>query len=388
MKKWLMIAAFLCTAFFSAQAQGIVFFNGTWDEAVKAAKEQEKPLFVDAYTTWCGPCKMMAQNVFPDEEVGAYFNRNFICIQIDMEKADGLKFGRNYPVNAYPTLYFVDFDGKTIKKSVGAMQATGFLDFGKKVINSIDRSVELEKAYTAGNRDPQFILNYIRALNKSNKPSLRVANDYIRTQTDLTTEINRRIILEAATEADTKAFELLAADRNGIAAVESDDIVMNRILDACRQTAEKGIRFKNADLLEEAKSKMKSFYPERAKSFAARVDMNLALAGQDLKNYMKAAKVYAKNADSEPAFEIRQTAFMLLKNLNKNPEAIEIAIDLSKIAAEKSQTAMYFLTYADLLLDGGKKTEAKAAANKALELAKQEGAESEARVQAFMIKVL
>jgi thiol-disulfide isomerase/thioredoxin len=383
MKKWLTIVAFFCSAFIAAQAQGIVFFTGNWDDALKLAKEQEKPIFIDAFTTWCGPCKMMAKNVFPDEEVGDFINRNFISIQIDMEQADGLKFGRSYPVNAYPTLYFVDFDGKVIKKSVGAMQAAGFLDFSKKVINSIDRSVELEKAYTAGKRDPQFILNYIKALNKSSKPSLRVTNDYLRTQTDLTTEINRRIILEAATEADTKVFDMLMSDRNGIAVVESDQVVQNRIIDACRRTVEKAIRFKNTALLEEAKTKMRNAYPDRAKPFAARADMNLALANQNLKDCLKAAKVYSKNADTEPAFEIRQTAFLLLKNLSKNPDALEIATDLTKIAAEKSQTSLYFLTYADLLLERGKKEEAKAAVAKAMELAKAEGPEAEARVTLF-----
>ena len=59
-------------------AQGIEFFHGTWVEALAEAKKQEKPIFVDAYTTWCGPCQMMSKNVFTHADVGAFFNENFI----------------------------------------------------------------------------------------------------------------------------------------------------------------------------------------------------------------------------------------------------------------------------------------------------------------------
>ena len=61
------IICFISTA---AQAQGIVFEKGQWADILKKAADQNKPIFVDAYTTWCGPCKWMAKNTFTDEKVG------------------------------------------------------------------------------------------------------------------------------------------------------------------------------------------------------------------------------------------------------------------------------------------------------------------------------
>ena len=104
-------------------SQGIEFFHGTWEEALEQAQIQDKVIFVDAYTTWCGPCKRMSKAVFPNEKVGAFYNQNFINMKIDMEKAPGRKFLQKYPVSAYPTLYFIDSDGEVVHKTTGGRQA-------------------------------------------------------------------------------------------------------------------------------------------------------------------------------------------------------------------------------------------------------------------------
>ena len=85
----------LCITTVSAIGQGIEFFHGTWEEALLKAKTEDKLIFVDAFTTWCGPCKNMAANTFPDPAVGELFNKYFISMKIDMEKEMGLEFRNN-----------------------------------------------------------------------------------------------------------------------------------------------------------------------------------------------------------------------------------------------------------------------------------------------------
>lgn len=60
-------------------AQGIRFWKGSFEEATREAKRQDKLIFIDFYTVWCGPCKSMSNGVFPREDVGEYFNEMFIC---------------------------------------------------------------------------------------------------------------------------------------------------------------------------------------------------------------------------------------------------------------------------------------------------------------------
>ncbi|MEZ4982775.1 MAG: thioredoxin family protein [Saprospiraceae bacterium] len=88
------------------------FFHGTWEEALEEATKQEKVIFVDTYASWCGPCKRMAATVFPNAKAGEFFNKHFINVKLDYEKEEAATFRKKYPVQAFPTLYFIDYDGE------------------------------------------------------------------------------------------------------------------------------------------------------------------------------------------------------------------------------------------------------------------------------------
>ncbi|MCD8538418.1 MAG: thioredoxin family protein [Leadbetterella sp.] len=91
-----------------AQSDGIDFESSKWKEVVKRAKEENKLIFFDAYTTWCSPCVKLQTQVFPDKILGEYYNRNFINVKFDMEKGEGVGLSRKYAVQVYPTLLFID----------------------------------------------------------------------------------------------------------------------------------------------------------------------------------------------------------------------------------------------------------------------------------------
>ena len=120
-------------------AQGIDFFEGTWEEALEKARMEQKVIFVDAYATWCGPCKRMAKNVFTNSEVGAFYNSNFINMKLDMEQEEGMEFRQKYPVQAFPTLYYIDYTGEVVQQVRGAQQKDGFIQLGRNALGQ-DRS--------------------------------------------------------------------------------------------------------------------------------------------------------------------------------------------------------------------------------------------------------
>lgn len=117
-----------------AQDSGIEFFHGSMAEALVKAKKENKLVFVDAYTTWCGPCRWMAANVFTDAKVGEYFNSHFINVKMDCERGEGPNFQRKYRVSAYPTLLFINEAGEVVHRTLGAKPADQFVGEGKKAV--------------------------------------------------------------------------------------------------------------------------------------------------------------------------------------------------------------------------------------------------------------
>jgi thioredoxin 1 len=118
---------------------GIQFIEANWNKAVAEAKKQKKMIFIDAYTSWCGPCRMLKQNTFTDKAAGEYFNKHFINIALDMEKGDGIAFAQKYQVAAYPTLFIMDADQKSVTTSEGYINAGQLIEFGKYVINKLPK---------------------------------------------------------------------------------------------------------------------------------------------------------------------------------------------------------------------------------------------------------
>ena len=98
MKNILHILLALTFSLNTLSAQGIEFFHGTWAEALEKAKSEERLIFVDAFAAWCGPCKRMAAQTFPDPKAGEFFNANFINLKIDMEKPENALIRRDIEV--------------------------------------------------------------------------------------------------------------------------------------------------------------------------------------------------------------------------------------------------------------------------------------------------
>jgi thioredoxin 1 len=116
---------------------GIQFIEANWSKAVAEAKKQKKMIFIDAYTSWCGPCRMLKQRTFTDKAAGDFFNKHFINIALDMEQGDGIAFAQKYQIAAYPTLLIMDADQKSVSMSEGYINPAQLIEFGKYVINKV-----------------------------------------------------------------------------------------------------------------------------------------------------------------------------------------------------------------------------------------------------------
>lgn len=118
-------------------AQGIQFFEGTFEQALKEAEKQQKRLFVDFYATWCGPCRQMSANVFTDAKVGEYFNSKFISCKYDAEKPEMKQWVDTYGVKAYPTMAIIEPDGSMVTSHEGALTVSQLLKWTKTLMGDV-----------------------------------------------------------------------------------------------------------------------------------------------------------------------------------------------------------------------------------------------------------
>jgi len=114
---------------------GIQFHEGNWQEALQKAKKEGKPIFLDISASWCGPCKMLKASTFPNDEVGEFYNANFINVAVDGEKGEGIELARKYKIRGYPTLIYLDSNGEVIAQTAGYRNPEQFIEIGKQIIN-------------------------------------------------------------------------------------------------------------------------------------------------------------------------------------------------------------------------------------------------------------
>lgn len=146
---------------FLAFSQGIIFEESkSWDALLAEAKQENKLIFLDAYTTWCGPCKKLSKEVFPMASVGSYFNDQFVNVKMDMEKGEGIALANKFEVIAYPTLLFVDATGTVQHRFTGYAEAEELIEIGKTAQDPKLRLSSLEARFADGDRSPEFLRGY------------------------------------------------------------------------------------------------------------------------------------------------------------------------------------------------------------------------------------
>ncbi|MDR0800985.1 thioredoxin domain-containing protein [Fluviicola sp.] len=175
------LTALALTALLSTWSFGqITFEHGTLKEAIEKAKQAKKPLFVDVYATWCGPCKQMAATAFIDPEVSTFYNASFVSLKLDGEKNDGPEVMSKYGITAYPTLLYFDASGNLAGKVVGALQAKQLLLKGQEIASPEANPVFIaRKEYLKSKKKQEDLKAFIKVLSDNQHDSLqKYATEY------------------------------------------------------------------------------------------------------------------------------------------------------------------------------------------------------------------
>lgn len=140
------------------------FQHLTMEEAAAKAKAEGKMIFVDLYTSWCVPCKMMADHIFPDLALGQFMNQRFVCVKYDTDATeDGKDLAKKFSVQAYPTFLILNADQELENQIVGSVEKPD--EFRVKVEEALQASMAtLNREFEAGNRDVVFLRDFLHEL--------------------------------------------------------------------------------------------------------------------------------------------------------------------------------------------------------------------------------
>lgn len=354
-------------------AQGVEFFEGNWQQTLDAARAQHKIVFVDAFTTWCGPCKAMVRNTFPNEEVGAFFNKEFINYSFDMEKGEGIEFARKYKVTAYPTLLWIDPDGKVVHTTLGYKAPLDLLKEGRLAARPENKQAIWESQYQSGNTSPEVLLQVMKTRKAQGGDYATVATQYFASLTEK--QLSQPEAWEAirvyGTRFDSREIQFLLKNRKAFVKDYGIGAVDGKLMEVAESEVKLKVKeIKDAEA-EQVITQIQAAIPDKGKSVAW-LRMVMAAEQDDMAAYYATASSYFTSFSITDALQLADAATRVVNWGAATAEQLEVASTWARQAAALSPNYANHLLRARLCKRLGQKTEAREAANIAVRLALQQ----------------
>ena len=249
MKKYPTLLLLALCAALTTFAGGISFIeNKAWKDVLALAKKQNKLIFLDAYATWCGPCKYLQSNVFTDSKVGDFYNKNFINVKIDMEAGEGPSLSEAFGVTSYPTLFFVNGNGELVHKAIGAMEVAEFLELGTAALDPDKQYFTVKKKIASGRLDAGVMDEWIHTAAAMEDEDLQaqIATYLSTTSNSLIEGTTAEIVMHHAESLTRAQLDLVWKNRTAVMkAVDMDEADFNssfleKLLEYAKKETNKG----------------------------------------------------------------------------------------------------------------------------------------------------
>lgn len=356
-------------------AQGIEFLHDKkLQEVLDMAKAQNKLIFMDCYTSWCGPCKRLAATVFPDSTVGAFFNANFINAKFDMEKDDGVNVANKYSVRAYPTLLWIDGNGAVKHQEVGGLDPTDLIMHGKKAIDTTPELLaHMRKEYSDGYRDANFLGDYAHVLYLSEEKYQDVFKEYLDklSKGDFTDAKHGRIIFDLTDDIKSPGLDYIVKNRDYYMHLVSPNIYYNKINEIATHAVSNASRNSDKAQFNDAINLVKSNKAPDRDEKTLKLSMDYYSSTAQWENYDKCASQYIKKYGAKNAALLNDVAWDYYINVHSN-EQLQKAKKWAYQALNIDNKYTYNLTYAYLLYKLNDYKEAQKACDYAIIRAKAE----------------
>lgn len=367
----------ISTALFSQD--GIKFGKQSFAQTLEQAKKENKLIFLDAFASWCGPCKLLDKNVFPKKEVGDYFNANFLNLHIDMEKGEGIEIAKKYSIYSYPTLLFIDGDGKIVYKAAGYMSPQELISIAKEAVNPENTLENKIAKFEAGEKDPEFLMGLIKNTYSSDfSLAQKVATRYFQTRTDATySKEEAGMLLFFTKTIDDDLYKIFTAKKAELSTqipesylAEYDkqlklNTVLQKSFDANNQSINEPIFLAEGT---------KIYGEKEAKQLLNKINMDLFFTQKKYDDYAKSALNYYQNPKDFATDELNNVAWNFYLYVTDKTLLTQVT-QLCLEGIKKEENSQNTDTLANIYYKLGDNKNAKLWAKKSIEIAKAKGDE-------------
>jgi hypothetical protein len=316
----------------------------------------------------------MAKNVFTNDTVADFHNTNFVNAKIDMEKPEGREIAEKYGIRAYPTMLYLSSEGTLLHRTCGSSPAQQFLAISKDALSPKAQLAGYSAKFNAGNITPEFASKYFEMLEQGCQSMDKEIDKYFISvkQNDFTNRPNWEIIYTYLENYDSKTFQNFEANKTAFAKLYGIDSVEQKINKAYTMGLYSAIRSKDAAKYESIKAKLRASNTKNAERIILQTDIKQSEYTQDWKKFASLVSEYFQLYPSQNANELNNYAWAFYEHVD-DKKMLENAEKWALQATQLEDAYHTNDTYAAVLFKLGKKTEAKKAAEKAIDLAKQKG---------------
>jgi thioredoxin-related protein len=377
------ILGLLLSVAVAAQEKGIHFEHAlSWGDVKAKAKAENKYIFMDCFTTWCGPCKYMSTVIFPQGEAGDFFNDKFVNIEVQLDTtakdndqvkswyADAHTIMTQYAINAFPTYLIFAPDGRVLHRIVGGSNtAKMFIDEVQEAFDTTKQYYTRLQQFENGRRDSGFLYQLaMQVYDAYDIPTgKKIMKAYLAGQTNLFTPAALKLITTYTTRSTDEYFGFIAEHASEINQVMGAGKAENKVRTIFLQEGRFYSRDKGVPDWANIQKKIAARLPNEAEEITMHIKVNVYNIKRDWPNFEKAIVAYMKQySHLMNDGDLNSLAWNVFENC-KDMTCVSQILDWSKQLKDAKEPA-FLDTYANLLYKLGKKDAAIALEQKALDM--------------------
>lgn len=351
MKKFIALAILFLSTIVFAQPK-VDFREGTLADILKTAQAENKPVMLMAYANWCSHCSLMKSTILIDHAVALFYNKNFVCMQLDGETPEGNVLRRRYNVRAFPTFLFLDKSGELLYTASGEFTAENFIKEGQNALSTAHQLPELRKLFESDVTNAEFAFAYVGALRKHNQETDAAAQQYLRklSEQQLISEINWRIMAQGVRDINSREFQFILKKQPEFAAVASKKRVDRKIVNVVQEWLQPSVDAGDTVTYHKRRISAGKIGLHKTDSLIFNYDLQIFERTKNWSRYHKAAVAGVEKFAWKNAWQLREIARNYMGHIT-DPVAIDSAIGWAKRSLELQDTYDTHIIVARLYLN-------------------------------------